>query len=194
MSDLSSWSAVGISFASVSLAAILFFRTVRSDRPVVEHKMHWEIYPKVGPILCIDFNITNNCNRSIEVEAVTISCPKNWKIITNVRQSVDVMYGLGKRIQTSDWLPIHMRLMRKEGDAGGADRGLESWRVEERFYAIPPRGYDLSRSDKSLAITVRCSRNSFAVFRRFSTDRYKIPQHTKQELADSSEQNASDGG
>ncbi|OUJ04981.1 hypothetical protein [Gluconobacter sp. DsW_058] len=194
MSEITSWAAVGISFASVTIAGILFYRTVRADRPVVEHKMFWNDYPRVGPILSIDFNITNNSNRSIEVEAVKISYPKGWKIITNIRRVIDVIYRDKKHLNTATWLPIPMRLMRKDGDGKGLDRSLSPNRVEERIYAVPPRNYISSRADKSLAITIRCSRNSFSIFRTFSTDRYRIPQHASVATAESNEQNASDGG
>lgn len=187
MSEISSWAAVGISFTSVAIAGILFYRTVRADRPVVEHKMHWDDYPTIGPILCVDFNITNNCNRSIEVEAVRISSPKGWRIITNLRRALDVMYRQEKNLETATWLPIPMRLMRKDGDDKGLDKALFPSRIEERFYAIPPQGYSPSCSDSNLAITVRCSRNSFSIFRTFSTDRYKVPQHTSAQVTESIE-------
>ncbi|WP_152659230.1 hypothetical protein [Gluconobacter oxydans] len=194
MSEITSWAAVGISFTSATIAGVLFYRTVRADRPVVEHKMHWEDYPKVGPILCIDFNITNNCNRSIEIEAVKISYPKGWKIITNLRRAIEVMYRHEKHLDTATWLPIPLRLMRKDGDDTGLDKSLSPPRVGERLYAVPPEGYFPSRVDKSLAITIRCSRNSFSIFRTFSTDRYRIPQHASDAHAESNEQRASDGG
>lgn len=190
MSEITSWAAVGISFTSAAIAGILFYRTVRADRPIVEHRMNWEIYPKVGPILCIDFNITNNCNRSIEVEAVKISHTRGWRIITNVRRAVEVMYGGEKSLDTVIWLPMPMRLMRKDGDDKGLDKSLLPSRVEERIYAVPPQDYLPSRA-RSLAITIRCSRNSFPIFRTFSTDRYRIPQHTSMLTAEISEENAS---
>jgi len=156
--------------------------------------MHWDDYPGVGQVLCVIFNITNNRNSSIEVEAVSISQPKGWQIIANVRQAVDVMYGKGRKLETVDSLPIPMRLARKDADLSNFDRGLLPSRVEERIYVLPPEGFSPGRSASSLSIKIRCSRNSFPIFRTFVTVKYSIPQHTIDRSDESIAETASEGG
>ncbi|KPH86522.1 hypothetical protein GLUCOINTEAF2_0202726 [Komagataeibacter intermedius AF2] len=143
-------------------------------KPVIECRAIWVEYPKIGQILQIDFNITNNLNRRLDIEAISVCRPDDVKIIENVRNSAEVFYGSGKKLETVTWLPLNISMMRKDGEKTETDKRLLPSRIEERVYAIPSRSCSLS--DRSLSIRVRCSRNSFAIFRTFESSRYTIPQ------------------
>lgn len=194
MSEASSWASVAVALSSAMISFVLFKRTMKASNPTIEHSMEWITYPRVGQILQVDFDITNNMNRSIEIESVSIVARGNWRIISNIRNTVDFMYNSGKVLNLTKELQMPMRLMRMDGGVRGFDENFLPSRMRERIYVLPPDGFSAVRSSRSLAIKIRCARSSFPIFNTFRTAKYSIPQQEKAATVAQSEQNASDGG